>query len=126
MPEPATLTVVCLGAADDALRALLRDVLTDQGFRVYFAPRWHHAPDLVLAAIRQWDVAGVMATARDVAGASPILAILPFSDERLVQLAREGGARTWFALGMPLVSLGAAIGAIFPHIAAPRSEPTQG
>jgi hypothetical protein len=122
MPEPATLTVVCLGAVDDALRSLLRDVLSDQGLRVYLAPRWHHAPELVIAAVRQWDVAGVMAAARDVAGASPILAILPFSDERLVQLAHEGGARAWFAIGMPLASLAAAIGEIFPDLAARRSE----
>jgi hypothetical protein len=126
MPDPATLTVVCLGAADDALRALLRDVLTDQGFRVYLAPRWHHAPNLVIAAVRRWDVAGVMAAARDLAGAAPILAILPFSDERLVQLAREGGARAWFAIGMPLASLAAAIGAIFPGAAARRSEASRG
>ncbi len=122
MAEPTTLSIICVGATDDALRALLRDVLADQEIRAYFAPRWHRTPDLVLAAVRQWDVTSVMSAARAAAGAAPILVILPFSDERLVKLAIALGARAWFALDMPLSALAEAIGAIVPRVAAGSPE----
>lgn len=112
MAEPTTLSIICLGAVDDALRALVRDVLGDQGLRIYFAPRWHHAPDLVLAGVRQWDVTAVMSSARQVAGAVPILAILPINDERLVQLACAAGAWACFALDTPLARLKECVGGL--------------
>ncbi|MCU0620054.1 MAG: hypothetical protein MUC69_00970 [Gemmatimonadales bacterium] len=126
MPEPATITIVCLGATDNGLRALLRDVFDDMGLRLHFAPLWHCSPDLVLAAVQRRDAELVLAAACEVAGAAPILAILPYSDERLVRLVRERGAHACYALDTPLAALRAAVDALFPIVAARRAEVSHG
>ena len=123
---PATLTTVCLGATDDTLRRLLSDVFGDMGFRIHYAPLWHHAPDMVLAAVQWRDARGVLAAAREVADTRPILAILPYSDERLVRLAREEGAHACYAMDTPLASLRAAIGVLLPGGPARRTGVVQG
>jgi DNA-binding NarL/FixJ family response regulator len=99
---------VVLHGADESLRALLSDVLEDMGLSLRSSGAETGAetgarPDVVLALVqREESVPRVLRVAGDEAGAAPVVALLPFEDERLRRLAMSLGARDCYALGTPL------------------------
>ena len=97
---------VVLHGADESLRALLSDVLEDMGLSLRSSGEEAGAgarPDVVLALVqREESVPRVLRVAGDEAGAAPVVALLPFEDERLRRLAMSLGARDCYALGTPL------------------------
>jgi len=101
-PAAAAVRTVFVGGADEPLRGLLGDVFAEMGFALQRVPPWQPSPHLVLAAVHARDVARVLAAAHDLAGGAPILALLPFSDDRLARRALEAGAHAWYALDTPL------------------------
>ncbi|MBJ6762541.1 DNA-binding response regulator [Myxococcaceae bacterium JPH2] len=105
--EPARSARALLLGADDSLAALMSDVLADLG--IALAPREEPSGggwDVVLAHVeRGAAILPVLQRARAQAAQAPVLVLVPFSDERLVQLALRLGARGCFALGRPLQEL---------------------
>ncbi|QRK10754.1 DNA-binding response regulator [Archangium violaceum] len=97
--------VILAPDADESLRSLLSDVLSDMG--IALRP-WGGAerPDVVLALVQREDsVSRVLEVAGNEAGPAPVFALLPFEDERLRRLAMSLGAQGCYALGTPLESL---------------------
>ncbi|MGZ3461196.1 MAG: hypothetical protein ACXU86_22130 [Archangium sp.] len=105
MRHPLPCCVILAPDADESLRSLLSDVLEDMG--IALRPLGgEQRPDVVLALVQREDsVSRVLQVAGNEAGAAPVLALLPFEDERLRRLAMSLGARGCYALGTPLESL---------------------
>ncbi len=99
-PLPARLRpAVVVGDCDAACRALLEDVLADLGIALDDHVR--QAPELALAIVEYDDVAAVT-QARGLAGAAPVVAILPMRDGRLARKALGAGADAFHALDTPI------------------------
>jgi DNA-binding NarL/FixJ family response regulator len=89
------LRAAVAGAAENELRAVLIDVLAELEIDLD-----EHVlrPDLVLAFLGRDDVEEVMAVARERGQGAPIIAVLPFLDERLVRRAHACGATGFWPL----------------------------
>ena len=107
-----------LGASDESLRSVLREVLDELGIALDCSINILN-PDLVLADVGEEDPAKVLAAARLLARHAPILAILPIQDERLAAQAHALGATACFAMGMPLDDLRATVEQLLLEAAVP-------
>jgi DNA-binding NarL/FixJ family response regulator len=94
-PSPPTLRAAFTGAAENELRAVLVDILADADIALDDAAVW---PDVVLAFIGRDDVEEVIAAARNRGRGAPVIAVLPFLDERLVRRAHAAGATGFWPL----------------------------
>ncbi len=88
--------------ADDALASLLRDVLGDLG--VGLAQRDESRGLVLLVLNRQLGPDRLRRLVQRYAP-EPVVAVLPFEDERLDAQARSAGAVGCYALGTPLANL---------------------
>jgi DNA-binding response OmpR family regulator len=74
-------------------------------------------PDVVLVHAERGEVIlPRLRRARELTARGPILVLVPFADERLVQLALRLGARDCFALGRPLDELRQMLLAHLPRV----------
>ena len=94
-----------LGEADEPLRRLLEDVLRDGVVRCELVPALTVAADAAVVMVTWGEEARTIAAARAQAADLPLLAILPFGDDRLIDLVVSCGARAWYALDSPLANL---------------------
>ncbi len=105
MSHPLPCCVILAPDADESLRSLLSDVLGDMGIALRPSDGAER-PDVVLALVRGADsVSRVLRVAGSEAGPAPVIALLPFDDERLRRSALSLGARGCYALGTPLEEL---------------------
>ncbi|WP_164019680.1 DNA-binding response regulator [Pyxidicoccus trucidator] len=106
MESPRTARAFLLGG-DASLSSLLADVLGELGIAVELdGGALTVRPDLALVHVeRGASIQRLLWRAREVTGDGPIIVLVPFADERLVQLAIRLGARDCFALGRPLDEL---------------------
>ncbi|MFP2907638.1 DNA-binding response regulator [Pyxidicoccus sp. 3LFB2] len=106
MESSRTAHALLLGG-DASLSSLLADVLGELGIALDVDGAARTArPDLVLMHVeRGAGIQRLLWQAREVVGDGPIIVLVPFADERLVQLAIRLGARDCFALGRPLEEL---------------------
>ena len=106
MDSPCTARAFLLGG-DTSLSSLLADVLGELGIALDLdGGGLPVRPDLVLVHVeRGAGIQRLLGRAREVMGSGPIIVLVPFADERLVQLAIRMGARGCFALGRPLDEL---------------------
>jgi hypothetical protein len=104
--SPCTARTLLVGG-DASLSSLLADVLGELGIALDLDGAGAVArPDLVLVhAERGASIQRLLGRALEVMGPGPIIVLVPFADERLVQLAIRMGARDCFALGRPLEEL---------------------
>lgn len=104
MPLSGALGVrarVC--GADDALSAVLGEVLEELGIKLSGHGDGESPPDLVLVLVQRGDsVLRLLQVARDGTGRAPVLVLLPFADEKLEGQATGQGAFGCYALGTPL------------------------
>jgi DNA-binding NarL/FixJ family response regulator len=106
MRPAARARQVVLQGEDESLRSLLSDVLEDMGLMLSASGEGRGWPDVVLVLVQRGDsLFRVLQQARHEAGSAPVLALLPFDDERLRHLALSLGARGCYALGTPLEQL---------------------
>ena len=91
----SSLRAAFAGAAENELRAVLVDVLAELAIDLDDSCRW---PDLVLAFIGRDDVEEVIAAARARGKGAPVIAVLPFLDERLIRRAHATGAAGFWPL----------------------------
>lgn len=106
MESPSTARALLLGG-DASLSSLLTDVLGELGIALELdGPGAAARPDLVLVhAERGEAIQRLLNRARELLRQGPLIVLVPFADERLVQLALRLGARDCFALGRPLEEL---------------------
>lgn len=91
---------------DESLTALLVDVLGELGIALDSGGAGAVGPDVVLVhAERGEGILRLLRQARELSRGGPVIVLVPFADERLVQLALRLGARDCFALGRPLEEL---------------------
>ncbi len=92
--------------ADDSLAALLTDVLAELGITLHVGEARSSRMDLVLVQIARGEsLLSALQSARDGTYPAPVVILLPFADERMMQRALRLGARGCFALGQPLEGL---------------------
>ncbi|MDY7229638.1 DNA-binding response regulator [Hyalangium rubrum] len=104
--EARSTACVWLLGANDSLSALLRDVFAEDGLALHTGEAGAPRADLVLVHIQRGEsVLGALQSARDGTYPAPVFVLVPFADERLIQLALRLGARGCFALGQPLDEL---------------------
>jgi DNA-binding NarL/FixJ family response regulator len=104
--EPHHPVSALLLGADDSLASLLCDVLGEFGVALRSDEGRTPRPDLVLVHVQRGEsLLGALQGARDGTWPAPIFILLPFADERQMQLALQLGARGCFALGQPLDEL---------------------
>ena len=94
--------VALLGEADEPLRRLLEDVLRDGSVRCELLPALTNGADVAVVMVTWGEEKLTIAAARAQAVDVPLLAILPFGDDRLVELVLKCGARAWYGLDSPL------------------------
>lgn len=108
---------------DASLTSLLVDVLGELGISLAGAGK----PDLVLVhAERGEGILRLLGQARELSPGGPIVVLVPFADERLVQLALRLGARDCFALGRPLDELRRILLAHVPQARRPSFQASGG
>lgn len=107
MESPSLTARAFLLGGDTSLSSLLADVLGELGIALDLDEAGLAVrPDLVLVHVeRGAGIQRLLGRAREVMGLGPIIVLVPFADERLVQLAIRLGARDCFALGRPLDEL---------------------
>jgi DNA-binding NarL/FixJ family response regulator len=111
--------------ADDSLAALLTDVLLEIGVTLHVGEARSDSPDLVLVQVERGEsLLSALQSARDGTYPAPVLLLLPFADEQVMQRALRLGARGCFALGQPLEVLRQMVRAVLPASdrPAPRSS----
>ena len=99
---PRVVRVALLGEADEPLRRLLEDVLRDGSVRCELVPELTIAADVAVVMVTWGEEDRLIAAARAQAVGVPLLAILPFGDDRLVELVLSRGAGAWYGLDSPL------------------------
>ncbi|MCY1022386.1 DNA-binding response regulator [Pyxidicoccus sp. MSG2] len=106
MESSRTARALLVGG-DASLSSLLTDVLGELGIALELdGPGLAVRPDLVLVHVERGEgIQRLLARARELMGQGPLIVLVPFADERLVQLALRLGARDCFALGRPLEEL---------------------
>jgi hypothetical protein len=102
---------VIVGESERPLVELLSDVLADIDITVQVDATSDGdaeppvAPDMVLVVVGRDDVAGVFGRARALAAGAPVVAILPFHDERLMRRSFAFGASACYSLDSSLEKL---------------------
>jgi hypothetical protein len=92
--------------ADESLASLLADVLGEVGIALHTGGAGAPRPEVVLVLVERGEsVLAALQRARDGTYPAPIFVLVPFADERLMQLALRLGARACFALGQPMDEL---------------------
>jgi hypothetical protein len=107
-PKTRVLHLALVGDVIEPLKLLLEDVLTDSGVR-YELTSQPGAYNVVIVMVNWGEELRVIAAARALAGDVPLLAILPFGDDWLVQRVLLAGAQGWYALDAPLDLLRASL-----------------
>src|SRR5689334_3259320 len=87
----------------ESFEAVLIDVLRDLSVEVELVSIGR--PDLVFAVVHEHDLGRVLQLARNAAVGAPVVAVMPFRDQRLVQRAALGGATAICSLDGPLDAL---------------------
>jgi hypothetical protein len=105
LSAPRVIRVALLGEADEPLRRLLEDVLRDGVGGCELVPAHDTVADAAVVMVTWGEEARTIAAARAEAADVPLLAILPFGDDRLVALVLSCGARAWYGLDSPLALL---------------------
>jgi len=91
---------------DASLGSLLMDVLGELGIALEQCAAAAGHVDLVLVHVERGEsLQRQLQRARESSADAPVIALVPFADERLVGLALRLGARDCFALGHPLDEL---------------------
>lgn len=104
--EPRPSVNVLLLGADDSLAALLRDVFVEVGIVLSTGEARSARPDVVLVHVQRGEsMLSAVQSARDGTYPAPLVVLVPFFDERMIQRALRLGARGCFALGQPLEAL---------------------
>ncbi len=103
---------VLVGEGGGPLVELLSDVLADVGVALSVddgdappASGRGARPDLVLVVVDRNDIPGLLGRARAVASGAPVIAILPFHDERLERQVLASGADGLYSLDTPIERL---------------------
>ena len=109
---PRVVRVALLGEADEPLRRLLEDVLHEGAVQCELVPAPSDTADAAVVMVSWGEEARTIAAARVQAPGIPLLAILPFGDDRLVELVLSCGARAWYGLDSPLSLLRARLVAL--------------
>lgn len=123
--EPWLTGSARLLGADDSLAALLRDVFGEVGITLCTGEERSSRPDLVLVLVQRGDsILGALQSARDGTYPAPVFVLVPFADERMMQLALRLGARGCFALGQPLEELRRMVLAVVPRARRERTVST--
>jgi hypothetical protein len=116
MTSPArVLRLALLGAADEPLRQLLEDALRDGCVRCESVWAPAGGADVAVVMVNWGEEARIIAAARAQAVGVPLLAILPFGDDRLAESVLRCGAQDWYALDSPLENLRARLVALAAH-----------
>jgi len=102
---PRVVRVALLGEADEPLRRFLEDVLRDGSVRCELVPELTSAADVAAVMVIWGEEKRMIAAARARAVGVPLLAILPFGDDRLVERVLRLGADAWYGLDSPLSHL---------------------
>lgn len=92
--------------ADESLASLLADVLGEAGIALHTEGAGAPRPEVVLVLVERGEsVLTALQRARDGTYPAPVIILVPFADERQMQLALRLGARGCFALGHPMDEL---------------------
>jgi len=121
---PRVIRVALLGEANEPLRRLLEDVLRDGVVRCELVPARTTVADAAVVMVAWGEEARTIAAARAEAADIPLLAILPFGDDRLVALVLSCGARAWYGLDSPLALLRSRLVTLASPDAPDEAEPT--
>jgi len=95
---PRVFRVLMLGDVDEPLRRLLEDVLRDGRVRCELVAAPARGADAAVVMVLVGEEARMIAAACTQAAGVPLLAILPFGDDRLAERVLSCGAQAWFAL----------------------------
>ncbi|MFP2927573.1 DNA-binding response regulator [Pyxidicoccus sp. 3LG] len=126
MQPPSTARALLLGG-DASLASLLSDVLAEVGLALVPEGADGGRPDLVLVHVERGEgILRLLQRARELTCDGPVIVLVPFADERLVQLALKLGARDCFALGQPLAELHRVLCAHVPGLRALSSRTSGG
>jgi hypothetical protein len=106
-----------LGDVDEPLRRLLEDVLRDGRVRCELVSALAGGVDAAVVMVTWGDEVRMITAARAQAAGVPLLAILPFGDDRLAQRVLSCGAQAWFALDSHLPLLRARLAALVDRAA---------
>jgi hypothetical protein len=101
--EKRVLHLALAGGFTEPLTLLLHDVLTSSGLRYELTPAG--VCDVAIVMVSWGEELHEIAAARALAGAAPLLAILPFDDEVMARRVVNLGAQGWFTLDAPLPQL---------------------
>ena len=112
---PQVFRIALLGAVDEPLRRLLEDVLRDSRVRCDLVRAPARGADAAVVMVTWGEEARMIAAARAQAVGVPLLAILPFGDDRLAESVLRCGAQDWYALDRPLANLRARLVALAAH-----------
>ncbi|QSQ25435.1 response regulator [Pyxidicoccus parkwayensis] len=106
MESSSTARALLVGG-DASLSSLLKDVLGELGIALELdGPGVAVSPDLVLVHVERGEgLHRLLGRARELLRQGPFIVLVPFADDRLVQLALRLGARDCYALGRPLEEL---------------------
>jgi len=99
---PRVVRVALLGEPDEPLRRLLEDVLPDGSIRCELAPALTSAADVAVVLVVWGEEKRTIEAARAQAVGVPLLAVLPFGDERLAATVLRCGVDAWYGLDSPL------------------------
>jgi hypothetical protein len=126
------LRVALLGSVSGALRRLLEDVLTEEdGLRYWLVPfstgtavdaDGDVAVDAAVVMVTWGEELRLLAAARAQAGGVPLLAILPFTDDRLAGRVLTYGAQASYALDRPFELLRTRLIALAQNVAAVEAD----
>jgi hypothetical protein len=89
----------------EELVSLLSDVLAELQIEVCATLPAGRTASLVLAGTGPREIAHAVAVAKGLAGAVPLVAVVPFQDRKLAATALRGGADGCYALGTPVSRL---------------------
>ena len=109
------LRIALLGDVDEPLRRLLEDTLGGGRVRCEFVWAPADVADAAVVLVNWGEEARIIAAARAEAVGVPLLAILPFGDDRLAESVLRCGAQDWYALDRPLANLRARLVALAAH-----------
>ncbi|MCP3137682.1 DNA-binding response regulator [Pyxidicoccus xibeiensis] len=125
--SPAHTARALLLGGDASLTSLLSDVLGELGIALDLGVPDGGQPDFTLVHVERGEgILRLLGEARALTGDGPLIVLVPFADERLVQLALKLGARDCFALGQPLAELSRVLCAHVPGLRALSSRTSGG
>jgi hypothetical protein len=120
MSPKRALRFALVGDLSEPLQRLLEDVLKDSHGRSEVVRAPAVGADAAVVAVTWGEEARMITEARAQVGSIPLLAILPFRDDRLAELVLSCGAQAWFALDSDLALLRARLVALTDRMAPAR------